>query len=232
MKGVILAAGKGTRMRPITYEIPKVMLPVGGVPVFIRNVRLMRKHILKKRDKILYNCYKKPLFDDIDHKRFGLMPFVESKLWGSAGAIKRMQKELNDTFVLIYGDVLSETNLSSMYQFHQKHGGIATMGVTRVPNPEQKGIVEIDKWGLVSDFEEKPEHPKSDLANSAVFFFEPDILKYIPRGKFYDISKDLIPDIIYREHVYAYRIKEYLIDIGDFESYEKAIMRYRKNVRR
>jgi NDP-sugar pyrophosphorylase family protein len=224
MKGVILAAGRGTRLLPLTESMPKVMMDVGGKPVLHHAINLMKSHGIK--DIIITTHHLSHLIHGyfLDGKDFGvnIVYTVEKGLVGTSGGIKPLEGFLNDTFVLMYGDNLAKVDLTKMLRFHRKNSATATIGVYREKGmPETKGIVETDESGKIISFEEKPESPMSDLANAAIYILEPKVFDYIPEG-FSDFGKDVLPKMVREgERMYAFEI-ESLIDIGTFETLEKA----------
>lgn len=229
MRALILAAGEGTRLRPLTLKCAKAMLPVGGRPVLEHLVRLLRTHGITE---IAINLHHRP--SDImdyfgDGHDFGVQITysLEKELLGTAGAVKKLQHFFTDTFFVVYGDLLTTLDLTALIEFHRRKRGMATVALYRVSNPESCGIIELDGQGRIRRFVEKPEPETafSDLANAGVYVLEPEVLDFIPRGIFYDFGHDLFPSLLERYvPLYGYPIKDYLIDIGTPEKYQQAQM--------
>ena len=224
VKGVIIAAGKGTRLLPLTEKVPKVMLEVGGKPIIGHIMNLMKSAGIT--DIIITTCHLSQTIQDYfsDGKDFGvsLLYTKEKELVGNAGGIKTLGDFIAETFVVIYGDNIADVDLAEMIRFHKKKGASATMGVYHEKEkPETKGIVEADGNGRIVSFTEKPKNPKSDLANAAIYILEPSVFGYIPEG-FSDFGKDVFPSMLAAgEPMYVFEVKS-LIDIGTFETLEKA----------
>jgi len=228
-KAMILAAGEGTRLRPLTLDCPKPMLPVAGRPLLEHTVEWLRRHGVSE---IAVNLHYKPLsitghFGD--GSRFGVAITYshEEQLLGTAGAVKRLEHFFHGTFVVIYGDVLTDLDLTAMAAFHRDRGGAGSVALYRVDNPSARGLVETDGDGRILRFVEKPrpEEVFTDLANAGVYILEPEILDHIPTERRYDFGRDLFPDLLRRGvRLYGYPIPEAtrLIDIGIPESYQEA----------
>ena len=227
MKSIILCAGEGTRLRPITYECPKCMIRVGDKPLLEYLIILARNHGITE---IAINLFHLP--DSItdyfgDGGKFGvnITYSPEEELLGSAGAVKRLEGFLDETFVVIYGDLLTDLDLTKMAGFHQKHNAPVTVSLYQVPNPEECGLVETTDNDRIVRFVEKPDPDDvfTDWANAGVYIIEPEIIKYIPNTHPYDFGSDLFPKLLNEDvPLYGYRISEELIDIGSPYKLEKA----------
>lgn len=229
MKGLILAAGEGTRLRPLTNDRPKPMLPINGKPLLEITIEQLRRYGIKD---IAINLHYKPdaITDYLgDGRRFGVQITYsyEPKLLGSAGAAKKLHSFLDETFVIIYGDVLTNIDFEALVDFHRSKNALITLSLYRVPNPTQVGLVEIDTQNRVERFQEKPrpEEVFTDLANAGVLVSEPSILTNIPAGQFCDFGHTLLPRLL-AAGVPLYGLPlaedEYLIDIGSPENYRRA----------
>jgi mannose-1-phosphate guanylyltransferase/mannose-1-phosphate guanylyltransferase/phosphomannomutase len=153
-----------------------------------------------------------------------LVHSYEDPILGTAGAARKLGWFLDTTFVLVYGDVLTDIDLSSLIAFHRSHSVEMTMVVYRVEDPTRAGIVDIDASGRVVSFVEKPRVPTSDLANAGIYIVEPSVLDLIPDG-FADFGFDVIPRLIsVNRPIAAWPIRpdDYLLDIGSIERYEQA----------
>ena len=227
IKAMLLAAGAGTRLRPLTDKCPKPMLRIGGRPLLEHTVRLLKRYGIREAAVNLHHLPGKVMNHFGDGSRFGVgMHYsVETELLGSAGALVNFRDFFDDTFVVIYGDLLTRANLKKMISFHRKHRGMVTVGLYKVDNPTECGLVDLDAGGRISRFVEKPKKAEvfTDLANTGVYVLEPEVLKRIPRKVPCDFGKDLFPRLL-KDNVpmFGCAIKEYLIDIGTMKKYRKA----------
>jgi len=228
-KAMILAAGEGTRLRPLTLETPKVLLPIGGVPLIEYTLAWLKSHgILGVAINLHHLGDKIKDFLD-DGSRFGvsISYSVEEALIGTAGGVKKMEHFFNDTFVVVYGDVLADFDLGAMVGFHQRKISLATLALLEVPKPWEVGVVEINEGGRILSFVEKPAlgSEASSLGSGGVYVLEKEIFSYIPDEGFGDFAYNIFPKLLELGlPVYAYILKpeEYLIDIGTIEKYSKA----------
>jgi NDP-sugar pyrophosphorylase family protein len=227
MKGMILAAGEGKRLRPLTDYLPKPMLPLAGQPLL--------EHVIKHlRDcgvtDLAINLHHLPAavmdyFGDGSHWGVNLCYSVEERLLGSAGGVKRLESFFDDTFLVYYGDVYTVADLRPMIALHRGSDVLATMGLYRVPDPWNRGIVELDDAQVIVRFMEKPlrEQVFSDLANAGIYVLEPDVLERIPAGQVWDFGHDVFPAMLAEGiQVAGYVIEDTLLDIGLPEKYEQA----------
>ncbi|RMG06170.1 MAG: NDP-sugar synthase [Cyanobacteria bacterium J055] len=242
MKAMILAAGKGTRVRPITYTIPKPMIPILQKPVMEFLVELLRQHGF---DQIMVNV--SHLAYEIenycrDGQRFGVQigysfegRIVDGELigeaLGSAGGMKRIQDfypYFDDTFVVLCGDALIDLDLTSAIRWHKEKGSIATVIMKSVPRDEVSsyGVVVTDENDRIQAFQEKPsvEEALSTNINTGIYIFEPEVLNYIPSGCEYDIGGDLFPQLVEMgAPFYGLTMDFQWVDIGRVPDYWRAI---------
>lgn len=242
MKAMILAAGKGTRVRPITYTIPKPMIPILTKPVMEFLVELLRLHGF---DEIMVNV--SHLANEIenyfrDGSRFGVQiaysfegQIVEGKLigeaLGSAGGMRRIQDfypYFDDTFVVLCGDALIDLDLSAAVKWHKAKGSIATIIMKSVPKDQVSsyGVVVTDEDDRIKAFQEKPsvEEALSTSINTGIYIFEPEVLDYIPSGVEYDIGGDLFPQLVAKgAPFYGLTMDFEWVDIGKVPDYWRAI---------
>ncbi|MFB2921096.1 MULTISPECIES: sugar phosphate nucleotidyltransferase [Aerosakkonema] len=242
MKAMILAAGKGTRIRPITFTIPKPLIPILQKPVMEFLVELLRQHGF---DRIMVNV--SHLADEIenyfrDGQRFGVQiaysfegRIVEGKLVGeaigSAGGMKRIQDFypfFDDTFVVLCGDALIDLDLTAAVKWHREKGAIATVVTKSVSKEEvpSYGVVVTDEDGRIKAFQEKPkvEEALSTNINTGIYIFEPEVLDYIPSGVEYDIGSQLFPKLVeINAPFYAVQMDFQWVDIGKVPDYWHAI---------
>lgn len=229
MKAFLLAAGVGKRLRPLTNDLPKCMVPIAGKPLLHYWFSLCKRYGIKE---LLINLHHHPevveaYLQKLENHSVKFKIFPEDRLLGSAGTIAAnsgfVRKERD--FFILYADNLTNVNFKSLLRFHRAHDGLVTMGLFHTPVPEQCGIVELDCRGLITSFVEKPVHPQSDLANAGVLVASPDLLSYIPRGAEVDLGHHVLPKVVGR--MYGYVIQEYLQDIGTMQSYLNALRGWR-----
>ena len=226
MKAMILAAGLGTRLRPLTEDISKPMVPIVNRPVMEHIVALLSRHDFKD---IYVNLHYYP---DVITRHFAdgakwgvsIAYSYEEELLGTAGGVKKLEKELaEDTFLIISGDALTDIDLTSLMEYHKGHGAIATLVVTPVEDPSKYGVVITDDRNRITGFQEKPsrEEARSHVANSGIYVFEPEVLEMLPSGSFYDFGSQLFPRFL-EENIdfYGYVHDDYWNDVGSFEEYK------------
>ena len=225
MKAMILAAGLGTRLRPLTDEISKPMVPIVNRPVMEHIIELLAMHGF---NELFVNLHYHP---DVIRKHFkngadwglSIAYSYEEELLGTAGGVKKLEGELGkDTFLVISGDALTDLDLTSLYAFHKAHGRIATLVVTPVEDPSKYGVVIMEDDGRITGFQEKPsrEEAKSYVANSGIYVFEPEVLGMMPPG-FYDFGTQLFPRFLEEGiEFYGYRHDDYWNDVGSIEEYK------------
>ncbi len=245
MKAMILAAGRGTRVRPLTNLVPKPMIPVLGRPVMEYLVGLLRAHGVD--DIVVNTSYLAPQIEDYfrDGERFGVrMAYsFEGELTpagaladapvGSAGGLARVQDHsgfFDGTFVVLCGDAIVDLDVSAVVELHRRRGAIATIVCKRVPREEisSYGVVVADADGRVASFQEKPrpEEARSDLANTGIYVFEPEVLQCVPRGRPWDIGSQLFPDLVAAgAPLFAHEASFRWIDIGNTPDYWSATQR-------
>lgn len=229
-KAMILAAGEGTRLRPLTLDRPKPMLPIAGRPLLEHTLGWLRRYGISQ---VAINLHYRPevIRDTFgDGQRFGLTITYsyEPVIRGTAGALQPLRSFLNATFVIVYGDVLTDLDLGALIAFHRaRPDAWMTLSLYRVPNPTEKGIVALDEAGRITRFVEKPAPDQvfSDLANAGVIIAEPVILDFIPDEGFDDIGHHLLPRLLAAgAPIYGWPLPAgtYLIDIGSPEQYAQA----------
>lgn len=225
MKAFLLAAGLGTRLRPLTDTVPKCMLPIDGKPMLYHWFRLLERHGVSD---VLINLHHLPdivreYVGDFSSSHPGLRTalFYEEDLLGSAGTIKANVRwvEGEREFLIAYADNLTNADLTSLAQFHRNRNAVLTMGLFHADCPEKCGIATLGDDGLIVDFTEKPENPKSDMANAGLYVASPGLMDYIPDG-LADLGYDVLPHLVGKMH--GCEIRGYLRDIGTIENYRKA----------
>jgi mannose-1-phosphate guanylyltransferase len=223
MKAFLLAGGLGTRLRPLTDNLPKCLLPIQGTPILQIWFALCRRYGI---EEVLINVHshgdavRKFIAESKDGLRVRL--FEEVELLGSGGTVlaNRDWIKNEESFWVLYADVLTTTDLNRMLAFHNSRGQISTIGVCEVADPSRCGIVQVDERGIVRDFVEKPAIPRGNLAFSGLMLATPALLDSIPNTNPVDLGFHVLPQIVGR--MAAYRIEDYLIDIGTLETYRTA----------
>ena len=227
MKAFILAAGAGTRLRPLTFECPKPMIPLLNKPVIEHTINNLKKHNI---DSIMMNLHTLP--EKITNyfgngKKFGvdINYSMEETLLGTAGGLKKCKKFFDSTFIVMSGDGLCNVDLTSAVAFHKKKKSLATMILKKVDTKFSYGITLTDRTNRIVDFVEKPTWGSvfSDTVNTGIYIFEPEIFRYIPDG-FSDFGKDLWPKLLrLKKPIFAYLMNDYWTDIGNIEEYKKGV---------
>ena len=228
MKAVIMAGGSGTRLRPLTCNLPKPMVPVAGKPMSEHIVNLLKTHGF---DDIVFTLHYLP--DAIrdyfgDGSDFGCKisySVEEGKPLGTAGCVKAIQDHLDSTFIVISGDSLTDMDLGKALEFHKEKKSKATLVLKRVENPLEYGVVITDNEGRIQRFVEKPGASEifSDTVNTGTYILEPEVMLYVVMGREQDFSNDLFPLLLLRnEPMYGYVADGYWCDIGNLAVYRQA----------
>lgn len=234
MRAMVLAAGLGTRLRPITYGMPKPMVPVVNRPVMEHIVRLLARHGFGEAIANLH------WFPDLirdhfgDGSRFGveLSYSHEERLLGTSGGVRNAAGFLGDSFLVISGDALTDIDLGAMRAFHESHDGIATLATKRVEDTSQFGVAITGSDGRIQGFQEKPDPAEalSDLANCGIYMFRAEVFDFFPEpgasaaagegdpAGFADWALDVFPRLLEADvPFYAHEIDAYWNDIGSLE---------------
>jgi len=227
MKAMILAAGEGTRLRPLTLNTPKVMLPIAGKPLLEYILDLLRFHSITEVAINLHHLPKAVMDWLGDGDKFGIRVTysVEDPILGTAGALTKLRDFFDDTFVVIYGDMLTNLDISSLVEFHQAKGALATVTLFEVEDPSSYGIVEIDSENRILRFVEKPAPgtTSSNLANAGIYVLQPEVIDYIPSETFYDFGYDLFPALLSKgARLFGYVTTDSILDTGTMENYHRA----------
>ncbi len=223
MKAFLLAAGHGTRLRPLTDRIPKCLVPIRGVPLLA--IWLQRCAGLGI-DEVLINLHTHAasVRDFLRQNSDGLRIRVveESRLLGSAGTLRDNRDWIgsDDLFWVFYADVLNRADLDGMLRLHRQRRPAATLGVYEVPDPRRCGIVRTNEDGVIEQFIEKPTNPAGNLAFSGLMIGTPEMLAVIPDDTPADIGFHVLPRLTGR--MLAFPIRDYLVDIGTMENYQWA----------
>ncbi len=227
MKAVIMAGGFGTRIQPLTGSIPKPMIPLFNRPIMLHIVELLKKYDITELVMLLYHqpFYIKNFFRD--GADFGVKITYVTPLqdMGTAGAVKAAEKYLDQRFMVISGDLLTDFNLKKIMDFHADNKAKATITLTSVKDPLQFGVVITDKEKRITQFLEKPGWGEviSDTINTGIYVLEPEVLTYIPEGENFDFSQDLFPLMLKKQDaLFGVTAKGYWRDIGNTDSYREA----------
>jgi mannose-1-phosphate guanylyltransferase/phosphomannomutase len=227
MKAVIMAGGEGTRLRPMTSNAPKPMLPIANRPMMEHVITLLRRHGF---DEIVVTVAFlatsiKTHFGDGSELGVSITYADEPVPLGTAGSVGNARRLLRDRFLVISGDVITDIDLGRIWQFHEERGGLATIGLTPVDNPLEFGIVITQEDGTIERFLEKPTWGQvfSDTINTGIYVFEPEIFDYIPPGRSVDLSSDVFPKLL-ADHrsLYGAVAEGYWSDVGTFDAYLNA----------
>ncbi len=223
MKAFLLAAGLGTRLKPLTDRVPKCLLPIRETPLLGIWLELCRQHGITE---VLVNAHShvSMVEEYVANSKAGISIRIseEPTLLGSAGTLRANYEWVasEPEFFVLYGDVLTNVDLTELLEFHRERDVAATIGLYEVTNPSQCGIVSVDQDGMVRDFVEKPAKPASNLAFTGVLVASPAIFESVPKIAPADIGFDVLPKLIGR--MAAYKVSDYLVDIGTVEKYERA----------
>jgi mannose-1-phosphate guanylyltransferase len=235
VKAYLLAAGLGSRLRPLTDSVPKCLLPVGGEPLLGRWLRACRRHGV---GEVLVNTHHLAglvsRWVEGPGRKYGLHVelFHEERLLGSAGTVRAARDFAagEESFFIIYADNVSEVDLGRMSLWHGRHRGVMTVGLFRAPRPERCGVAKLDGEGRVTRFEEKPARPASPWASAGIYVARPALFDRLEEtredgrraGATLDFGYDVLPRLALRGDLHGYRIEEFLMDIGTPESYAAA----------
>ncbi|MBU4437258.1 MAG: nucleotidyltransferase family protein, partial [Candidatus Altiarchaeota archaeon] len=224
-RALILAGGKGTRMRPFTYEIPKPLIPVHEKPLVQHIIELLRKNGIKNITMSI------GYMGDRIQSRLGngsdlnvrIEYIVEEEELGTAGSLHLLKEKPDRSFFMFNGDVLANIELHDMIHFHRKNKGLATIALTAVDEPSRFGVAKLE-GDKILEFVEKPEPGKepSKFINAGVYLLEPEVIDYVPEGRSM-METDVFPRLAKEGNLYGYKFKGQWFDTGTHEAYEKAI---------
>jgi mannose-1-phosphate guanylyltransferase len=224
---MLLAAGLGTRLRPLTYELPKPMVPILGRPVMEHILRLLARHGF---DDVVANLH---YFPDLIRGRFGdgsdyglrLVYSYEEELLGTAGGVRNVRDHFGDeTFLIISGDALTDIDLTALWEAHKRFGGVGTLALKRVEDTREYGVVIVADDGRIQGFQEKPDPSEalSDLGNCGIYVFEPEIFDYFPEPEFVDWAMDVFPTLLEQDvGFFGHEFPQYWNDVGSLEEYRQ-----------
>lgn len=210
---MLLAAGLGTRLRPLTYSVSKCMIPIAGRPLLEHNVGVLRSYGVTD---LVINLHHLPQtvmnhFGDGSGLGIRITYSVEPELLGTAGAVKKVEQFFDGPFFVWYGDNLSTCRLDRLWQFHQSKRGVATIALHYREDPTRSGIVELDENDRVTRFLEKPRPDQvfSHWVNAGILALEPEVLESIPKEGVADFGRDVFPALLKRDSaIFGYRMAE------------------------
>ncbi|MFI0352078.1 sugar phosphate nucleotidyltransferase [Actinomadura sp. 9N407] len=228
MKAVVMAGGEGTRLRPMTANQPKPLLPLVNRPIMEHVLRLLKRHGFSETVVTVQflAALIRNYFGDGEELGMSLSYATEEIPLGTAGSVKNAAEALrDDRFLVISGDALTDIDLTDMVRFHRRNGAMVTIGLKRVPNPLEFGIIIVDDEGRIQRFLEKPTWGQvfSDTVNTGIYVMEPEVLDHVATGESVDWSGDVFPKLLAEgAPLYGYVADCYWEDVGTHASYMKA----------
>lgn len=228
MRAVLMAGGSGTRLRPLTCDLPKPMVPILNRPIAEHIINLLKRHQITEVIATLH--YLPDVMRDYfqDGSDFGVqMTYAveEDQPLGTAGCVKNIDELLDQTFLVISGDSITDFDLTAAIEFHKQKKSKATLVLTRVPNPVEFGVVITDEEDRIRRFLEKPSSSEifSDTVNTGIYILEPEVLEYLPENQECDFSKELFPLLLEKdEPMYGYIAQGYWCDVGHLDAYRES----------
>jgi mannose-1-phosphate guanylyltransferase/phosphomannomutase len=228
MKAFVMAAGAGTRLRPLTYAIPKPMVPVVNKPVLEHTLENLKRHGIYQ---VAMNLHHYPqiirdYFGNGDLLGMRILYSYEKELMGTAGGVKKMEKFFDSTFVIMSGDGLTDIDLTKAIRYHKKKKALATMVLKPIDVKFEYGVTLTDKNGKIKKFIEKPKWSDvfANTVNTGIYIFEPEVFKYIPANTFYDFGLQFWPDLLkQKKAIFGYLMQEYWTDVGNLTEYRRGV---------
>ena len=229
IKAMIMAAGVGSRLDPLTKSVPKPLVPVANRPVM--DILVDNLKSIGVKDIVSNTHYlAEKIINRYENINFGVnFKFIkEDTLSGTAGGLKKCQFffDKDDEFLVLSADGLSNADLQKGIDMHRKSGAIATIGIKEIPHEEVShfGVVVTDETGYITEFQEKPsvEDAKSNFINTGIYVFDYRIFDYIPENTFYDFAKNVFPNLLKNHEINTFVIDNYWTDIGTLEQYQQS----------
>lgn len=222
-QALLLAGGLGTRLRPLTEQLPKPMAPVGNKP-WLEHLIMQLKGQGITRFVIAAKHYSDRIREALgDGERLGvdIQYSLEKDLLGTAGAIKNAEPYLEDRFLVVNADIIFDTPVEPLLRFHREHGGLVTIGLIEVDDPSHYGVVEQDESGRILRFVEKPKRGEapSNRVNAGIYVMDKQVLAAIPEGREVSIERETFPELVRRKSVYGKIIRGYWMDMGTKDRY-------------
>ncbi len=230
MKAMIMAAGLGTRLRPLTDVLPKPMVPIANRPVLHHLLNLLARHDVRD---VGVNIH---VFPELIERYFGdgsalgmrIRWSYEEELLGTAGGTKKLEDLWErETILVTSGDGLHDVDVTALLGHHQRSGALATLALKPVDDPSAYGVAILDRDTRIRGFQEKPsrDEARSDLANCGVYVVEPELLDRVPAGTFYDFGNDVWPALVQSgEPIYGYTTMAYWNDVGGLDELRNSIL--------
>lgn len=228
MRAVLMAGGSGTRLRPLTCDLPKPMVPILNRPIAEHIINLLRRHHFTEVIATLHylpDVMREYFHDGSDFGVQMTYAVEEDQPLGTAGCVKNIAELLDSTFLVISGDSITDFDLTEAVEFHRRKQSKATLVLTRVPNPLEFGVVITDENRRIKRFLEKPSTSEifSDTVNTGTYILEPEVLEYLPPDRESDFSKDLYPLLLEKDiPMYGYIAEGYWCDVGHLEAYRES----------
>jgi len=224
-KAVILCGGKGTRLRPLTYEIPKALIPIHGKTLTEHLFDLFKRYGIIDIVMAVGHMREKIIEYYGNGEKFGvnITYIIEDEPLGTAGGLLKAKKMFHETFFVTNGDELKDIDLEEMYKLHKKENASATIALTTVEDPSQYGVARLS-GNKIQEFVEKPkkENAPSNLINSGFYIIEPKVIDMIPKG-FAMLEKDIFPKLAKENKLHGYPFSGQWFDTGNMERYDTAI---------
>jgi mannose-1-phosphate guanylyltransferase / phosphomannomutase len=226
MKAVVMAGGEGSRLRPLTLQRPKPMMPLVNKSCIAHILDLLARHGVTEAVATL-QYLAQDIRDRMGESYAGIeMHYaVEDVPLGTAGSVRNAISHIDDTFLVISGDALTDMDLTSLVSFHKEHGSVATLALYHAPNPLEYGVVITDEEGHVRQFQEKPSWGEvfSDTINTGIYVLSPEIFDLVPKDRPFDFSQDLFPMLLQQgAPIFGYVADGYWCDIGTIQEYQRA----------
>lgn len=231
IKAMVMAAGMGSRLEPITLSMPKPLIPIMNKPLM--DIILSQLYSIGVRDVISNTYYlSNQIIERYKKNKLGInFNYIkEETLSGTAGGLKKCQYffEEGEDFIVLSGDVLTDADIQKGIEIHKKSGAIATIGIKEISHDKipNFGVVVTDKNGYIQYFQEKPpvEEAKSNTINTGIYIFNYKIFEYIPENKFYDFAKDVFPKLLKENKINTFIVDGYWSDVGTIEQYKQSVL--------
>ncbi|WP_039657241.1 sugar phosphate nucleotidyltransferase [Clostridium tyrobutyricum] len=224
MKALLLAGGRGTRLRPLTDNIPKPMVPIMGKPLLERTILKLKESGID--EIVISTCYKSNYIQNTigDGHNLGIkVNYISEDIpLGTGGAIKNSEKFFNDSFIILNSDIVCDIPYDKFIKYHKDKHAQVSIAMTKVKDPSQYGVIEFDKDNYITAFKEKPKpgETNSKWINAGIYIFEPEVLHEIPQNTVVSIEKDTYPILLEKKYkMAAYQYSDYWIDIGTIKKY-------------
>lgn len=223
---VIMAGGDGARLRPITYEIPKPLIPIKGRPVLEHQINMLKGFDIRNIILSVGKHYEKVIEYFGNGSKFGvnIEYITEQRPLGKIGSLRLLRGRIKNTFGVLNVDTLINPNIPEIYTFHKKQGTLATVLLATVDNTAGYGVVRM-RGNSIVEFLDRPEKPPSNLVDASFYVFEPDVLKFIPKGKF--MTRNLFNILAKEGQLSGFVHDGFLFDVATPTGYEKAIKEWK-----